>query len=174
MTMHRVIGVATVLLTTAVVVGCGSDERRPGNTVEREGQPPVTYVEDDDPKMVAAIEKARSTVDQFITALNNPKQSQSAFSVKLLVKDGDHKEHMWILPVRYKDGKFHGTINNEPDKVTTVKIGDEVDVARDQISDWMYVENRKLKGGYTLRVLRDSVSEKERQDFDRSVPFTIE
>ena len=90
------------------------------------------------------------------------------------VKDGEHVEHMWILPVRYESGKFYGTINNEPDQVKTVKAGDEVNVAKSEISDWMYVDTGKLKGGYTLRVLRDNMSDKEREEFDGSVPFTIE
>jgi hypothetical protein len=38
----------------------------------------------------------------------------------------------------------------------------------------MYVENRKLVGGETLRVLRDTATPAERADFDKSVPFSIE
>jgi len=63
-------------------------KRETGEIVKREGQPLVTYIEDDDPKMLAAIDKARSTIDEFITTLNSPTESQSAFSVKLLIKDG--------------------------------------------------------------------------------------
>lgn len=174
MTAVRWTGTANAILMGVVFVGCGGDARDPGDTVRREGEPPVVYVADDDPKMAAAVASARSTVDQFIAALDNPKPSQTGFSVKLPIKDGEHVEHMWVLPVHYKDGKFRGTINNEPDKVRTVKIGDEVEVAREQVSDWMYIENRKLKGGYTIRALRDSMKDTERNEFDRSVPFTIE
>ena len=174
MTVQRSLVIATALLTTAAVIGCGSNERDTANTIDREGQSPFTYVEDDDPNMVSAIDKARSTVDQFITAFTNSKPSQSAFSIKLPVKDGDRCEYMWTLPVRFVDGKFYGTIKYEPEKVKTVKGGDEVNVAMDQISDWMYVEHRKLVGGYTIRVLRDSMPEKERVEFDKSVSFSIE
>ncbi|NLS90618.1 MAG: DUF2314 domain-containing protein [Planctomycetaceae bacterium] len=165
---------AMLLVGMLIAFGCGSNEHGAGTTVERQGQPPVTYVEDDDPRMVAAIDQARSTVDQFIAVLDGPKPTQSAFSVKLPVKSGDEVEHIWVLPVRYERSRFFGTINNEPVSVTTVKIGDEISVAKDQISDWMYVEDRKLIGGYTLRALRDSMSEEERREFDQSLPFTIE
>jgi uncharacterized protein YegJ (DUF2314 family) len=174
MNVQRALGFATMAAFILAIIGCKSDKRNVGDTVEREGQPPISYVADDDPKMTAAMAEARRTVDRFILSLNNPKPSQSSFSVKLLIEDGDHGEHMWILPVRYEGGKFYGTINNEPDKVTTVKIGDEVSVAKDQVSDWMYIENRKLVGGYTLRVLRNSMPEKEREEFDRGIPFTID
>ena len=174
MTMQRFLGLATTLLATALLAGCGGGDRKPGDTVEREGEPPVSYVADDDAKMLAAIEKARSTVDRFIAALDDPKPAQSFFSVKIPVKDGDHVEHMWITPVRYENDRFFGVINNEPDMVETVEIGDEVDVAKDEISDWMFVEDGKLMGGYTLRVLRDGSSAEDREAFDRSVPFTID
>jgi uncharacterized protein YegJ (DUF2314 family) len=154
--------------------GADNDSRKPGVTIQREGEPPVTYVDDDDPQMLGAIKKARSTVDQFIQALNHPKPSQSEFTVKLLIKDGKHGEHMWIAPVHYKGGKFTGEIGNDPDKVKTVKYGDTVTVAKDQISDWMYVENGKLVGGFTFRVLRDSLSKEKRRELDRSLPFRIE
>ena len=66
------------------------------------------------------------TADQFIDAFNNPKPKQSDFSVKLLIEDGDHGEHMWIIPTRFEDGKFVGTLSNVPDRVQSVKAGDEV------------------------------------------------
>ncbi|WP_457673534.1 YegJ family protein [Thiolapillus sp.] len=163
-----------VVLVIVGVIGCETDERNAGDIVEREGQPPIAYVENDDSRMVSAINRARLTVDQFISVLENPDASQSDFSVKLLIKDGDQREYMWILPVWYNDGRFVGVIDNEPDKIRSVNIGDKVDVARNRIFDWMYVENGKLVGGYTLRVLRDNMSEKEREKFDRSISFRIE
>jgi uncharacterized protein YegJ (DUF2314 family) len=38
----------------------------------------------------------------------------------------------------------------------------------------MYVENNKLVGGYTIRVLRDGLSASERADFDKEFPFKID
>jgi uncharacterized protein YegJ (DUF2314 family) len=53
-------------------------------------------------------------------------------------------------------------------------MGQKVSVEPAKISDWMFVEDRKLVGGYTIRVLRDSVPASERAEFDKSVPFVIE
>lgn len=170
----QVLRAAGVMLMIAAVVGCGGDQPVANETIERPGQPPVTQVESDDPEMTAAIETARATVDQFIAALETPQPSRSDFSVKVRIEDGDYAEHMWILPVRYENGEFHGTINNEPSGVTTVSLGDEVSVAKEEISDWMYVEDQKLIGGYTLRAIRASLPQEERADFDRSLPFALE
>ncbi len=108
--------------------------------------------------MNAAIAEARETVDDFIAALSNPQPNQMAFSVKVAIIDGDQTEHLWLTPVRYENGKFIGRINNEPHMVTTVKFGDEVTVAKDEISDWLYAEDRTLIGGFTARVLQASSS----------------
>ena len=53
-------------------------------------------------------------------------------------------------------------------------VGDELHAPVDQISDWMYVEDGKLVGGYTLRVVRDSLTEEQQAAFDSNLPFKIE
>lgn len=56
----------------------------------------------------------------------------------------------------------------------SVTFGDQVEVLPSKISDWMIVEDNKLIGGYTIRVLRDEMSDDKKKEFDQSVPFTIE
>ena len=148
-----------------LAIGCSKSDTPPVK---------VTYVAKDDPKMSAAIDKARATAPTFIAALKAPKASQSGFSVKMGFKDGEQVEHMWLSPVRFDGTKFHGTVNNQPEKVTNVKLGQEVSIEPGQISDWMYIDNKKLVGGYTLRHLRDSMPANERAAFDKSIPFVIE
>jgi uncharacterized protein YegJ (DUF2314 family) len=154
--------------------GCGPGEGALGTSVERSGQPAVRYVSDDDPMMAAAIEKARSTADRFIAANAAPTANQADFAVKVPVRDGEHVEHMWMIAVRHENGRLFGTINNEPLDVTTVQLGDQFQIAKNEISDWMYVDDGKLVGGYTLRALRDEMTEEDRREFDAAMPFVIE
>jgi uncharacterized protein YegJ (DUF2314 family) len=58
--------------------------------------------------------------------------------------------------------------------VKTVKTGDKIKVRKDTISDWMYVENNRLVGGYTVRILRNRLSLVQRKALDDSVPYKIE
>jgi uncharacterized protein YegJ (DUF2314 family) len=141
--------------------GCGSEDR-------------VTSVPDDDPRMNAAIAKARETVSTFIAALQSAGAGQSQFNVKMAFTDGTHTEHMWLSPVSC-DGKiFHGTVQNDPANVSNVKLGQQASIEPSKLSDWMYVENGKLVGGYTVRVLHEIMSPSERAEFDRTAPFRIE
>lgn len=68
------------------------------------------------------------------------------------------------MNVERKDGKIFGTINNDPEIVHNVKIGDRILTPEDDISDWLYMQNGKMVGNYTLRVLfkQMSVSEAEK------------
>ncbi len=176
--IRAAVGRSVVMLGCLLsVIGCGSgggDDGSELTKVEREGEPDIVMVEDDDEAMTAAIAKARTTADEFIAALESPTAQQDSFAVKAEFEDGDHVEHMWLNPVRFADGKFEGRVGNEPNMVSTVKLGDVVTVAKVEISDWMYVDDGKLVGGFTLRVLRASMSDAEKADFDKHVPFTIE
>ncbi len=164
MTMHFNPRVAILVLSVAFFAGCSNKE--PAEN--------FTEVPDNDPQMLAAIEKAKATVATFEVALRAPKPGQTGFSVKAPISDHGYTEHFWLLPVSFDGKEFHGQINNDPEKVKTVKLGQEITIAPSQISDWMYIENHKLVGGFTLRVLHDRMSPAERADFDEHVPFTID
>jgi uncharacterized protein YegJ (DUF2314 family) len=160
--MRRVLGVVAVLIVAWT--GCG--EKHPVDT--------VTQVRADDPRMNPGIDKSRSTVNTFIAASKSPKAGQSGFSVKVPFKDGANTEHIWLAPVAFDGTNFQGTVNNEPETITNVKMGQKVSIVPAKISDWMFIENGKLIGGQTLRVLRDTLTPAERADFDKNMPFVIE
>ena len=134
----------------------------------------VVAVSGDDARMNAAIAKARATVGTFVTALRAPKKSQSRFSVKIPIPNGNGSEHFWLSDVRYDGSVFSGKIDNDPETVNTVKLGQAVSARAAEISDWMYVDHGKLIGGYTLRALRDRLSPSDRAEFDRSLPFKVD
>ena len=114
---------------------------------------PVIEVEADDIEMNAAIAQARSTVDEFVERLENPKPTDEGFSVKKKIEDGDNVEHFWLSDVSYADGIFTGAIGNDPQSVRNVEFGQEVSVALSEITDWMYLDDGKMVCNFTLQVL---------------------
>ena len=124
-------------------------------------------------RVIVALQKAHATLPDFIKALKKPKPSQSQFSVKCGVADEGKTRHVWLDDVTFDGKKFHGKLGNRVmDK--NAKPGSRVDVMPDGVSDWMYIENGKLIGGYTLRAMRDSLSPQEKKDFDKTLPFKVD
>lgn len=162
---------AALLLGLSLCLGCGSSARP---VIQGDGDDSVVRVASDDPGMKAAISKARETSQQFITVLGAPQPNQSGLSVKQAVQDGEHTEHFWLSDVEFRDGRFYGNIANDPQLVHNVSFGQATSVAPGEISDWMYVEDGKLVGGYTIRAMRDAMSPEERQELDAGLPFTID
>jgi len=61
-----------------------------------------------------------------------------------------------------------------PESTTNVKLGDTIQIENDNISDWMYADNQKLEGGFTIRLLRKRMTEPERKQFDNKIGLIIE
>lgn len=121
---------------------------------------PETLTEDfDDAAMDAAIAKARGSVEEFLTVLEA--RSAESYSVKAPIHEGEKTEHFWIVDVTYQDGTFSGTIGNEPGIVSTVKFGQKWELKKEEISDWMYIKDDRIYGGYTIDPLIDSMPKDE-------------
>jgi uncharacterized protein YegJ (DUF2314 family) len=151
------------------------DRKKSGNeTVRREGQPDFIRVPDNDTEMDQAMQTARDSVDKFIGALQAPKAGQDSFTVKKLFKDGEDGEHIWLSGVSFDGTNFKGRIDNEPVNVKNIKMGQMATVAKNEISDWFYIENGKLIGGYTIRLLHSRSSPAEKREFEANTGFKIE
>src|SRR5262245_998947 len=139
----------SLVILVSLLLGLPACKRTSNNSgpVEREGEPPIFRVDDDDPAMKQAIGEASSTSDVFVKHLQKPAAEQSYFSVKGSFTDGKHTEHMWLSDVSFKDGEFHGKIGNEPNNLSKPKLGDSVKFAKGEISDWMIIEGGELRGG---------------------------
>jgi len=126
--------------------------------------------------MNAAIQEAQDSLDVFIADLESPRVGQVYFSIKARFpvpgSSGDY-EHIWLYDVVYTGDKFTGRIANEPLDVPDLELDQKVSVEREDVSDWMIIEDGVLVGGFTIRVLRDRLSPEEREEFDRGLGFVI-
>lgn len=125
--------------------------------------------------MLTAINKARNTISQFDKALQNPSSSYSEFAVKKKYKTNNNGggEHMWVAIISFDDKSYKGYINNTAEKTTEVKYGDTVIIKKGEITDWMYLDGNVLRGGYTIREIRDRASKEERIAIDKELGFII-
>jgi uncharacterized protein YegJ (DUF2314 family) len=125
----------------------------------------VTYVSKDDPEMNAAIAKARNSLADFWQIYDKHPNGESDFCLKVKITDKEQNEYFWVVNLERKDGKTFGTINNDPDIVHNVKIGDRIALNEPDISDWLYMRDGKMVGNYTLRALFKHMSKDEAEKY---------
>ncbi len=162
-----------------LAAGCVSDDKEVphaiGRAVTRTRGDAATYtVNDDDMQLERANRRARRTVGQFITALRSPRSGQRDFLVKkAFITPQGQAEHIWLSDVKFTGNRFVGTVDNKPNNIPGLKIGARASVNPDEISDWSYVDNGKLVGGYTIRVLYAEMSPEEKLDFEKHADFHV-
>jgi uncharacterized protein YegJ (DUF2314 family) len=154
-----------------VLVSCNNNQT---TKIERDGEPEIYGVTDTDTEMNKAIKTANQTLDKFNEALKSGNPNFEYFALKTRFNTPNGGEHIWVSNIRFNDNKYFGVIDNLPESTTDVNLGDTIQIKEDNISDWMYIDNQKLRGGYTVRVLRNRMTETERKQFDAENGLIIE
>ena len=143
-----------------------------GNELGRGSQEPGRFsVPGEHRKMHSAVVKARRTVGSFIAALKNPQPGQRDFEVKKPFIQGNVVEHIWLSDVRFVGNRFQGRVDDQPERIQGLKIGQLVSVNPNEISDWVYIDNGTLIGGYTIRAHYDELAPEQKREFDRTADF---
>jgi uncharacterized protein YegJ (DUF2314 family) len=127
-----------------------------------------------DAGMKTAVANAQSTLDTFINALQGNKPALGNFALKIRFPGMGGAEDIWATNINITPSGFSGVINNKPQKTIKVKEGNPIKFTRQNITDWMYTENGKLRGGFTIRLIRDRMTVKERAKFDTAFVFKVE
>lgn len=132
------------------------------------------HVPDDDVAMDAAIAKAKATAQDFVKAFHAQKPGTKEFFVKKpYPTPSGEAEHMWIEVTQENNGDLNGIVVNEAEETREVKIGQKVSLNISEISDWKYVDGKKLVGGYTIRYFYDRMSQKEKEAFVKEAGFEM-
>jgi uncharacterized protein YegJ (DUF2314 family) len=158
-----------IVLVGASVIGGLALNAQAANTVAQElkkGSTEPEYFQvpkDHHSAMRVAVKEARKTVGKFITALEHPGAGQQNFEVKKPFIQGNQVEDIWLSDVRFVGNRFQGRIDNQPRKIEGLNLGQIVSVEPHEISNWLYVDNGQLAGGYTVRVHYNELSPQQKQ-----------
>jgi uncharacterized protein YegJ (DUF2314 family) len=131
----------------------------------------TVLVEGEDREMLAAIGKARSSLDAFLKLHANPPKGASDFKLKVGIQHAHGTEHMWVIPFKRTETGFSGILANEPDYVTGVHAGQEILFKREEISDWGYEQDGKQKGSFTVCVMFKHMTKAEADAYRRDYGF---
>lgn len=139
----------------------------------------------DDPEMVKASEKARQTFRFFWREMAWERRRiipglelaavKAAFSdppeIQAQNPDALEVEQMWLLDVDFDGRQLTGTLINSPVSLKTVHEGDEISIPGKRITDWMYVIDGNVYGGFTVDLMRSRMRGGERRQHDGAWGF---
>lgn len=121
----------------------------------------IINVHESDPEMNAAIAKARGSLPRFWALFANPAKGETNFALKVKVTDSHGVEHFWCTDLGREGTRIFGVINNDPNVVESVKIGQRIEIKPDDISDWLFMREGKMHGNFTVRPLFKSMTPEE-------------
>lgn len=167
-----------VLAAAFLAVGCEPENAYDDLPVEEDELAAPELVETpEQAAMRRAIEQARDTVQVLLNALNEPETGPRIIEVKVLVRDEATgvTEALPLRNITYADGQIRGVIDAQPLLLgDAYKVGDPYTVAPKDIIDWYIIQNKTIRGGYTLRVLRERMKPEDRNAFDEEMGVTFD
>lgn len=169
--MNKLLVVLTLLISG---YGCNSaNDEVQMRTNEKDSADKMISYSDENVRMNKAISEAKESFSTFLGVLENPCDGCSMFLVKMKFEEDGAIEHMWVDSLHLRDGSLFGNLSSVPESIKRIALGDRVEVKKDSLSDWMYVQNRRLIGGYTLKVIYDDLRPEEKKQMEVDIGARI-
>ena len=127
-----------------------------------------------DADMEAAFQQARETLDAFIQKIGTTYAARTLVAVKVrFVLPDSSTQDIWVDHMTYQNGSFHGVMG---DDIPTLKLSvdDKIKIDRQEIVDWMIVEDGKLIGGYTICLAYERMTPAQKERFLETVHYSVE
>ena len=128
----------------------------------------TSAVEQNDSEIFRITHEARAGLPIFFRHMARPENGESDFSIKYPFKtdpgSGIGTEQIWLTGIRFRNGKYYGTLANSPMYIRRMKKGDTVEFLVDEITDWMYIREGKITGGLSIKYLLEQIPENRRSD----------
>lgn len=125
-------------------------------TLKQAQQPSPPAINEDDPRLVAAVAEARQRWPEFLTAFAK-RQADQIFSIRaaLPVKTSGKTEPIWVRVSQIDDQTIHGHLDSDPLDLN-LKSDVPVVVELQTLTDWAFTQDQKTTGLFTLKALHDS------------------
>ncbi len=127
-----------------------------------------------DPDIAAAMEKARASVGDFLSALQKPAGNQRQFMVRksFPTQDPAKRQILWVNDVSTDGTNLRGRVDdNTAQQGSGLAKDGVVSFPASEIADWMYNEDGKAVGGFMLRALKSKMTEQEWDGIARQMQF---
>ncbi len=116
----------------------------------------VVGLKADDPELLDAANKTRASIVKLRPHFKDGVPYNERLIVKAKFSNDDGRvEWMWVDVVTIKDDVLSGTLQNTPDFVTSVRLGQKVNVRLADIGDYLYQQrDGSSEGGYTEAIMK--------------------
>jgi uncharacterized protein YegJ (DUF2314 family) len=106
-----------------------------------------------------AVARARATLATFWASFAVRQPLETRHSLKIRVEnEANGGEYIWVADVKtLGDARYSGRFANTPMYLRGKRIGDVIEFAEADISDWMFMRNGRIVGGETIRLLLKSL-----------------
>ena len=128
---------------------------------------------------IAQIAKdAQDTLPAFFRHLTRADSQEHHFCIKYpFMADYDSgldREQVWLTNIRFKNGTYYGTLANSPLHLHGMKKGDTVAFDTDKVTDWMYIRDGNIVGGYSIPCLLETIPADQRSPGEQSLLIMFE
>ena len=145
--MKKAMMLAAALWLVTAPAMAAPDGDREAATADRDN---MKMVSESDARMNAAIDEARATLPDFLSAYRSSGFDRSSFVIKYPLGGW---EHIWVEVDSIDEDAVNGRLNNVPAQ-PEYRQGQAVRVPLADISDWAYRDERGIVVGHrTTRVL---------------------
>jgi len=100
--------------------------------------------------LAEATRRARETLPRFFELAKAGLRGN--YLLKMQLSGGGEVEHIWMEVTGLRSGVFQGRLANDP-VVPGYQLGDPVELAVDEVEDWMINTGEARFGGYTIRAM---------------------
>ena len=125
----------------------------------------MTVRADQTESVMRIADDARDTLPGFFRHVTMKNTGESHFCVKYPLAANDNSgvniEHLWLTNIRFKNGRYSGSLANTPLHINGRKKGDIVTFNPDDIIDWMYIRGGKIIGGDSIKYLLEQTPDQQ-------------
>jgi uncharacterized protein YegJ (DUF2314 family) len=139
-----------------------------------------------DAELLSIALRARESLPRFIWRMQNPGGGERDFRVKCPFPadgvSGFYREYLWLGDISFRDGAYYGRVLNRPLYVSGLREGALSSFSVDDICDWMFFKDGKIKGGLSVKYLIEEIPPHERDEelerllelFDSPNPYSFD
>jgi uncharacterized protein YegJ (DUF2314 family) len=146
--------------------------RQLGRKPDLDPGPRTNLIRSSDPQYQQTIRDAHATLARFREMLPADRSPRRDAMVKTEIRQGDSKAFMWLSNTRISGTNFVAQFFEIPEDFTNYHLGDELQIPKESLLDWMVNDNGVLHGGFSIRYYRSTLPEEERDEYDGYIGVT--